>query len=274
MTGARRTWPLVLLALSLLASACRREQRTAAGAADTPRVVARSSRPVALDTAMRGLLQLWTLPATKSVREDQRRLKRVVEHLQADIGIAPGFVEGGLLAAGDGRTLLVVLRWADSASLHRARPVIARWLGVRDADSAVRKAAGSATPEVVLVAQAGAAPLLVPDSGVLVLDRFARRAGRSLDTLLALVNEELGQAAAADSSLRGGVVLLHADSGAIVRVLQARAVNGMELPGAPDAPAPAWAPFATREQRYCLVVSVVRQRGEPVALARPPLDAR
>jgi hypothetical protein len=226
--------------------------------------------PVALDSGGRDVTELWTMPPAKGV-DATRRLRRIVEHLQADIAIAPGFVDGGLLATGDGRTLLALLRWRDTAAALRARPVIARWFEVRGDDPAIRRAAGSATPVVRVTSRAGNAPLLVADSGVWLVERYALTPGHSFAALARIVEADAGTLVGADASVRGAAVLVHADSQAVVRVVQARAVNGLELPEPANAPLPAWAPFAARERRLTMVVTTVRQRGGP-GRPGPPAD--
>ena len=274
-TGRRtlRRGPRVLaLVLAVSLVGCGRE-RPLVKVIDSADVAPAVPAPVTLDSAGPSVVEFWTMPSVKGL-DPTRRLRRVVEHLQADVAIAPGFVDGRLLAAGDGRTLLALLRWRDTAAAHRARPVIARWFDVRDDDATIRRAAGSATPVVHVTARAGGAPALVADSGVWIVERYALKAGHSFAALERIVQADARTLVAADASVRGAAVLVHADSQAVVRVIQARAVNGLDLPEAPNAPLPAWAPFASRERRIALVVTTVRQRGEPATPARPADSTR
>ena len=230
-------------------------------AARADSVVSRDPPPIALDTGSAAHLELWTLAPGRRAADDARRLRRVVEHLYADVAIAPGFVEGALLAAGDGRTLVLLLRWRDTLAAERARPVLAGWFDVRPGDTTrAGRARGDLLAPLRAVQRIALAPVLVGDSGVLVLARFAPKAAAPPGVLAPVLRDDLAAQVAADAAVRGAVLFTTADTAVALTLLQARAVNGLELPPADDAPLPAWAPFATRERTTLAVLAVVRQR--------------
>ncbi|MCU0618581.1 MAG: hypothetical protein MUF40_01525 [Gemmatimonadaceae bacterium] len=257
-----------VVALAVLGG-CRPGRDDAARADST---ASREPPPIAFDTGGASHLELWTLAPGRRAADDARRLRRIVEHLHADVAIAPGFVEGALLAAGDGRRLAVLLRWRDPLAAERARPVLAGWFDVRPGDTTrAGRARGDLLAPLVAVRRVALAPLAVADSGVLVLARFARKPEAAAGVFAPVLGDDLAAQVTADPAVRGGTLLLTADSTVAVTVVQARAVNGLELPPAADAPLPAWAPFATRERWTMAVVTVVRQRDTaPVPSDAPP----
>ncbi len=214
--------------------------------------------PMTLDTLGAQLLEIWPLAVTRGKQADE--VRRLVEHLQADLALLPGFATATLLASGDGSSLVLMVAWDDSVAAAQGDVMLSGWLRL-PADTAVRRRTdGTLTPRVQVRRTSGSAPML-NDGAMLQFTRYVMKPGHSFGALAVLADSSLAMRVLQDTAAQGGALLAATDSGAMYMVLQARNATALD-PGAP-APAtslPFWAPFAAREEQLLAVVAIVHRR--------------
>jgi len=213
--------------------------------------------PITLDTAGAVVLQLWPMAVTTGAQLDETR--RIVEHLQADLALVPGFVSATLLGSGDGSSLVLLAAWQDDGAADRGTAALAGWLRVPSDTTGLRARLGSSTPVVAVRRTVGAPPVLV-DGAMLQVTRYVMKPGHSFGALATLADSNLAMRVLQDTAAQGGVTLASTDSGALYMVMQARNATALDpLLLAPER-LPFWAPFATREERLMAVVAIVYHR--------------
>ncbi len=213
--------------------------------------------PLTLDTANTQVLEMWPLAVSPGRQLDETR--RIVEHLQADLTLVPGFETATLLASGDGTGLLLVASWRNAAAADRANASLAAWLHA-DSDSLVRRRrTGTATTRVHVRRTVGTPPIL-SDAAMLQFTRYALKPGHSFGALAALADSNLAIRVVQDTAAQGGATLVAADSGALYMLLQARSASALDPNIHSSGPLPFWAPFAEREERLLAVVAIVHHR--------------
>ena len=258
------------IVLALLSAGCgaRGEDTARARATDSAAIAAavRDSiqalppvvhHPITLDTVNALVLELWPLSVAPGRQLDETR--RIVEHLQADLTLVPGFESATLLASGDGSGLLLVAAWHDGAAADRANPALAGWLRAETDSLVRRRRIGTATPRVRVRRTVGTPPTL-SDAAMLQFTRYALKPGHSFGALAALAESNLVSRVVQDTAAQGGVVLVAADSGALYMLLQARTATALDPSLHAAGPLPFWAPFADREEQLLAVVAIIHHR--------------
>jgi hypothetical protein len=233
--------------------------RSAAAMRDTPPTPPAPvvHTPITLDTASSFVLELWPLALPPSRQMEETR--RIVEHLQADLTLVPGFESATLLASGDGEGLLLVATWHDAAAADRADHALAGWLRA-ETDSLIRRRhTGSATTRVHVRRTVGTPPTL-SDAAMLQFTRYALKPGHSFGALAALADSNLAMRVLQDTSAQGGATIVAADSGALYMLLQARTATALDPTLHSTGPLPFWAPFANREEQLLAVIAIVYHR--------------
>ena len=211
-----------------------------------------------LDTLGGHLLEVWPLTVERSRQADE--VRRLVEHLQADLSLVPGFATATLLASGDGSALVLMVAWDDSAAAEQGDVMLAGWLRL-PADTALRRRNdGALTPRVRVRRTTGSAPVL-HDGAMLQFTRYVMKPGHSFGALGTLADSNLAMRVLQDTAAQGGALLSAADSGALYMLLQARNATALD-PGFPPRgnALPFWAPFAVREEQLLAVVAIVHGR--------------
>jgi hypothetical protein len=213
--------------------------------------------PLTLDTASAHVLDIWPLAVSPGRQMDETR--RIVEHLQADLTLVPGFETATLLASGDGAGLLLVASWHDAAAADRAGPALAGWLRAESDSVMRRRRTGTATTRVHVRRTVGTPPIL-SDAAMLQFTRYALKPGHSFGALAALADSNLAIRVVQDTAAQGGATLVAADSGALYMLLQARSATALDPNIHVTGPLPFWAPFAEREEQLLAVVAIVFHR--------------
>lgn len=256
---------LQLVLLTLCVAACGADKdRPAAAVSRGPQrdtaawTVVVPQVPLVLDTTTGQVLDVWPVIVPRGKQVDETR--RLVERLQGELSLSPGFRQAVLLASGDGASLMLLVSWADSASAMRGRPTLAGWLRL-ESDTLVQRARlGTLTARVAVRRVAGTAPALAAETMVL-LTRYMMKRGHSFGALASLVDSNLVLRVLHDTAAQGGATLAAGDSGVLYSVMLARAATALE-PGSPPTGTalPFWAPFAVRDESLMAVVAVVRPR--------------
>jgi len=250
----------VVLASALL-TACRSSrdaapEKTVDRAAPQAAPVA-AQPPMTLDTTGAVVLQVWPIAVTTGTQLDETR--RIVEHLQADLALVPGFVAATLLGSGDGSSLVLLAGWQDDGAADRGTAALAAWLRVPSDPMGLRARLGSSTPVVALRRTVGTPPVL-GDGAMLQFTRYVMKPGHSFGALATLADSNLAMRVLQDTAARGGVTLASPDSGALYMVMQARNATALDPLMLDPERLPFWAPFATREERLMAVVAIVHHR--------------
>ena len=253
-----------LLIVAAMSAAC--GERTAIArrsGADTARhtaiaAVVAPQLPMILDTLDAHLLEVWPVAVPRGRQADV--VRRLVEHLQADLSLMPGFASAALLASGDGSALVLVVAWEDSVAAAQGDLMLAGWLRL-PADTALRRRTdGTLTPHVLVRRTTGAPPVLT-DGRMLLFTRYIMKPGHSFGALSVLADSSLAMRVLQDTAAQGGALLAAADSGAIYMLLQARNATALDQSfPAPAGALPFWAPFAVREEQLVAVVAIVHRR--------------
>lgn len=253
---------MVVIAIAALFGACGgRENRTdttvpIATATVVPvESVAPPPPPLVIDTAGGVVISLFFVAVDRGRQADETR--RLVEHLQADLTLVPGFVSATLLASGDGSSLLVAVAWDDNVGVAQGDMMLAGWLRL-PADTALRRTRdGTLTPRVAIRRTTGAPPVL-RDGAMVQVTRYVMKPGHSFGALAVLAEGNLAMRVLQDTAAQGGALLSAADSGALYMVLQARNATALApVFGVPTTALPFWAPFASREEQLMAVVAIV-----------------
>jgi hypothetical protein len=254
------------VALLAGAAACIGSRDTAADSA-AGSVVARDSQvvlpapvirvPLSVDTASTSVLEVWPLTVAPGRQLDETR--RIVEHLQADLTLQPGFESAILLASGDGTGLVLLASWHDLGASVRADSLLAVWLRAETDTVVRRRRLGTATARVRVRRTVGSPPRL-SDATMLQFTRYALKPGHSFGALAALADSNLAMRVLQDTSAQGGATLFAADSGAVYMLLQARSATALDPTVLAAGPLPFWAPFADREEQLLAVVAIVYHR--------------
>ncbi len=239
--GAARTKPAPILAT----------------ARDSVPVVAAPSRPIALDTTNRLVLEFWPLAIASGRQLEETR--RIVEHLQADLTLVDGFERATLLASGDGSALLLVAEWRDDSAATRARSSLAGWLRIDSDTARQRRQFGTLTPRVAVRRTVGM-PLVLGEAAMLLFTRYALKPGHSFGALASLTDSDLAMRVLQDTAAQGGATLASADSGALYMLLQARTATALDPALQVSGTLPFWAPFSAREEQHLAVVATVFHR--------------
>ncbi len=211
--------------------------------------------PLAIDTAGDGLLTVWPMAVERNKQAEETR--RLVEHLQADLSVVPGFTSATLLASGDGSTLVLAVVWADSAGAATGDTMLAGWLRL-PADTALRRRHdGTLTSRVAIRRTTGTPPVL-REGAMVQFTRYVMKPGHSFGALATLADSNLAMRVLQDTAAQGGALLAAADSGALYMLLQARNATALDPGfGLPTTSLPFWAPFALREELLMAVVAIV-----------------
>jgi hypothetical protein len=213
--------------------------------------------PIVIDTAATQIVELWPLKVAPERQIDETR--RIVEQLQAELTLQPGFQYAVLLASGDGAGLVLLCAWLDDGAADRGDLRLADWLRI-EADTAVlRRRIGTATTRVRVRRTAGARPVLTTAS-MLQFTRYVMKRGHSFTALAALADSNLAMRVLQDTAASGGATLAAADSGALYMLLQARSATALDPNIRSGGPLPFWAPFADREAQLLAVVAIIRPR--------------
>ncbi len=236
------------------APAVMRDSTQIPAAAPAPVVV---RQPLRVDTADTYVLEFWPLAVAPGRQLDETR--RIVEHLQADLTLVPGFVSATLLASGDGSGLLLVAAWLDDAAADQAGGRLSEWLHAESDTAIRRRRVGTATARVVVRRTVGTPPIL-SDAAMLQFTRYALKPGHSFGALAALADSNLAMRVLQDTAAQGGATLAAADSGAVYMLMQARTAAALDPNLRPAGPMPFWAPFAEREEQLLAVVAIVHHR--------------
>lgn len=265
----RDAWWLLLIAAVCPACGAQRDAKPVASASDSPAIAAAARAqvvlpavpavrtPLTLDTTSAHVLEIWPLSVSPGRQLDETR--RIVEHLQADLTLMPGFETATLLASGDGTGLLLVASWHNTVAADHAAPALAEWLRA-DSDSLVRRRrTGTATTRVHVRRTVGTPPIL-SDAAMLQFTRYKLKPGHSFGALAALADSNLAIRVVLDTAAQGGATLVAADSGALYVLLQARSATALDPNLHAAGPLPFWAPFAEREERLLAVVAIVHHR--------------
>ena len=213
--------------------------------------------PITLDTVSALVFELWPLSVAPGRQLDETR--RIVEHLQADLTLIPGFESATLLASGDGSGLLLIAAWHDGAAADRANPTLAGWLRAETDSLVRRRRIGTATPRVHVRRTVGTPPTL-SDAAMLQFTRYALKPGHSFGALAALADSNLAIRVVQDTAAQGGATIVAADSGALYMLLQARTATALDPSLHAAGPLPFWAPFAYREEQLLAVVAIIHHR--------------
>ncbi len=227
---------------------------TSTGVAPRPRVPA---QPIVIDTAGAQILEIWPLKVTPQRQIDETR--RIVEHLQADLTLQPGFQHAVLLASGDGAGLVLLCAWRDDGSADRGDLRLMDWLRVETDTTVLRRRIGTATTRVQVRRTVGARPTLTT-TAMLQFTRYALKHGHSFTALAALADSNLATRVLQDTSASGGATLMAADSGALYMLVQARSATALDPNLRTGGSLPFWAPFADREEQLLAVVAIIRPR--------------
>ncbi|MES3033448.1 MAG: hypothetical protein V4813_05565 [Gemmatimonadota bacterium] len=262
MTERRRVIGL-LLAVALLAACGERapaDTRTTVDSARdsvVPEVVA-PRPPMILDTLGAHLLEVWPVAVSRGRQADE--VRRLVEHLQADLALVPGFATATLLASGDGSSLVLMVAWDDSVAAAQGDVMLAGWLRL-PADTALRRRTDGTLTRRVWARRTTGSPPVLTEGAMLQFTRYVMKPGHSFGALAVLADSSLAMRVLQDTAAQGGALLAAADSGAIYMVLQARNATALG-PGfpAPSSSLPFWAPFAVREEQLLAVVAIVQRR--------------
>jgi len=254
---------LLLIAAVAVVAACgdptprgRPDSVRAVAAAPVPPAVPRP--PVSIDTVGSALLELWPLGVDRSRQADEMR--RLVEHLQADLSLVPGFAWAAVLASGDGSSLLLSVAWRDSAAAGRGDTMLAGWLRLPSDTALRRRQDGTLTPRVLLRRTTGATPQF-REGAMLLFTRYVMKPGHSFGALATLADSNIAMRVLQDTAAQGGALLVAADSGALYMLLQARNATALDPGfGLPTTSLPFWAPFATREEQLMAVVAIITPR--------------
>jgi hypothetical protein len=273
MSERRGALICVLAVLTLQACSSARDAtpaRAARAAVDTSRSLTASAPapvvapapasrgPLTLDTSMAApVLELWPMSVAPGRQTDE--VRRIVEHLQADLAFVPGFERATLLASGDGTSLLLLAEWRDAVSGESARNSVAGWLRAMVDTATRRKLLGTATPRVLVRRTVGTPPTLV-DAAMVQFTRFALKPGHSFGALASLADSNLSVRVLQDTSAQGGATLMSADSGAVYMLMQARNATVLDPVLQQGGPLPFWAPFAARTEQLYAVIAVVQRR--------------
>ena len=229
-----------------------REARGAAAASAPAPALA-----LVVDTGRTPVLEFWPLDVApgRQLQETQR----IVEHLQADVAILPGFGGATLLATGDGSGLLVVLAWDEPGAAERASTAIIGWLRTETDSAARRRRLGTATARVIVRRTAGAPPVL-GEAAMVQVTRYALKPGHSFGALVTLADSNLAMRVLQDTAAQGGATLAATDSGAVYMVMQARNATALDPDFRVSGPLPFWAPFAVRSEALMAVVATIPRR--------------
>ncbi len=213
--------------------------------------------PVVIDTASAHIVELWPLKVTPQRQMDETR--RIVEQLQAELTLQPGFSHAVLLASGDGTGLLLLCEWKDDGSADRGDVRLNEWLRM-EADTAIlHRRIGTATTRVHTRRTVGARPALTT-TAMLQFTRYVVKHGHSFIALAALADSNLAMRVLQDTSASGGATVMAADSGALYMLLQARTATALDPTLRSGGSLPFWAPFADREEQLLAVVAIIRPR--------------
>lgn len=210
-----------------------------------------------LDTASAVVLQLWPMAVAAGAQLDETR--RIVEHLQADLVLVPGFVSATLLGSGDGSSLALLVSWEDDGAADRGTAALAGWLRIAADTAGLRARIGSSTPVVAVRRTVGTPPVL-GDASMLQFTRYVMKPGHSFGALATLADSNLAMRVLQDTAAQGGVTLASSDSGALYMVMQARNATALDPLMLGPERLPFWAPFATRDERLMAVVAIVHHR--------------
>ena len=213
--------------------------------------------PIVIDGADMDIVELWPLNVTPAHQIEETR--RVVEQLQAELTLQPGFRYAVLLASGDGAGLLLWCAWEGDGSADRGDVRLAAWLRVETDTALFRARVGTTTPRVRIRRTAGARPALTA-TAMVQLTRYVMKRGHSFTALAALADSNLAMRVLQDTSASGGATLMAADSGALYMLLQARNATALDPKLRSGGSLPFWAPFADRDEQLLAVVAVIRPR--------------
>ena len=213
--------------------------------------------PLSLDTLNTFVLEIWPLALAPGRQIDETR--RIVEHLQADLTLAPGFESATLLASGDGTGLTLLAAWHNDGAADRADAALAEWLHAETDSIIRRRRIGTATTRVHVRRTVGTPPML-SDAAMLQFTRYAIKPGHSFGALAALADSNLATRVLQDTSAQGGATLVASDSGALYVLVQARSAAALDPTLHSSGTLPFWAPFADREEQLMAVVAVIRHR--------------
>jgi hypothetical protein len=262
MSMLRTPWRLVAALLIVSGCGSGDEPETAA-VADSARdsvvmPVEAPPAPMALDTVGGELVQIWPIAVDRNRQADETR--RLVEHLQADLSLVPGFGSATLLASGDGSSLVLAVVWEDSAAVAQGDTMLAGWLRL-PADTALRRRHdGTLTPRVLVRLTTGTPPVL-HEGAMVQFTRYVMKPGHSFGALATLADSNLAMRVLQDTAAQGGALLAAADSGALYMLLQARNATALDPAFArPGGSLPFWAPFAMREEQLMAVVAIIHPR--------------
>lgn len=226
---------------------------------DSASIVPVVQAPLSLDTVSPLVLAIWPLALAPGRQIDETR--RIVEHLQADLTLTPGFESATLLASGDGTGLVLIAAWHDDGAADRADSSLAAWLHAETDSMIRRRRIGTATTRVRVRRTVGSPPTL-SDAAMLQFTRYAMKPGHSFGALAALADSNLASRVLQDTSAQGGATLVASDSGALYVLVQARSATALDPTMHATGPdrLPFWAPFAEREERLMAVVAMIRRR--------------
>jgi len=261
ITGCMRRARVSVVLASALLAACRASRdatpsRSVDSAAPIAAAVA-ARPPMTLDTAGAVVLQVWPMAVAAGTQLDETR--RIVEHLQADLALVPGFLSATLLGSGDGSSLVLLAAWQDDGAADRGTAALAGWLRIPADTAGMRARLGSGRPEVAVRRIVGTPPVL-SDAAMLQFTRYVMKPGHSFGALATLADSNLAIRVLQDTAAQGGVLLASLDSGALYMVMQARDATALDPLLLDPARLPFWAPFATRDERLMAVVATVHHR--------------
>jgi len=251
---------LLLIAAVAVVAACGEQTPSGRPAAvravdSAPVETALSRLPVLIDTVGIALLEIWPLAVDRSRQADETR--RLVELLQADLSLVPGFAWAAVLASGDGSSLLLSVAWHDSAAAGRGGTMLSGWLRLPSDTALRRRQDGTLTPRVLIRRTSGAPPQF-REGAMLQFTRYVMKPGHSFGALASLADSNLAMRVLQDTAAQGGALLAAADSGALYMLLQARKATALDVGfGLPTTSLPFWAPFAIREEQLMAVVAII-----------------
>jgi hypothetical protein len=210
-----------------------------------------------IDTLAASVLEVWPLRVMPEHQLDETR--RIVELLQADLTLQPGFENAVLMASGDGSGLVLLAFWRDEGSAARADSALAAWLHAEPDSTVRRRRVGTATTRVHVRRTVGTPPAFTA-SAMLQFTRYAMKRGHSFGALASLADSNLAMRVLKDTAAQGGATFAALDSGALYMLVQARTATALDPNVHASGPLPFWAPFAEREEQLMAVVALIRHR--------------
>ncbi|HYW49092.1 MAG TPA: hypothetical protein VE861_00725 [Gemmatimonadaceae bacterium] len=212
---------------------------------------------MSIDTRGDRVLEVWPIAVAKGKQVEETR--RIVELMQADLTLLPGFQSATLLASGDGSALVLVASWQDESAADDGDEQLSEWLRVEGDTAERRRRDGTLTARVRVRRTVGTPPVL-GDASMLQFTRYALKPGHSFGALATLTDSNLAMRVLHDTAAQGGALMAATDSGALYMLLQARNATALDPSLPVGGSMPFWGPFARREEQLLAVVATVHRR--------------